>query len=505
MQIRTLSIGHRLATLPILFVIATTVVMCLAWHSIDSATSAGGVINLMGRQRMLNQRHAKEVLAAAAGMDADYLATRDLMNQSVEVLISGGNSSFGTIPPPPTAELLTQLKHQQAVLGELWKSADTYLDTVRKNNRANSAKSSDATKQFASLTSDAHVAAHNCVMSFQSYASSAANRTFWWATAMSIVSIAVCSGWTWVITRGIVQSLKRSAVHLRSVSSEKLSVVGDSIRANANEVTSQAANASGAAEEVSANTQALSAAVEEFEASIKEISGNASNAATVARTAVTAAELTNQTVTKLGESSAEIGDVIKVINSIAEQTNLLALNATIEAARAGEAGKGFAVVANEVKELAKETSKATEDIVQKIGTIQVDTNEAANAIGKVSEVINQINESQSAIASAVEQQSAMTAEISRNIAQVARGSSEIARSINTVAQAAQSTSTNTDQTLEAASEIETLASELLSMVVWLNDATAKSVKEVNASAKKTGLGKYRLAQADEGSFVDASA
>src|ERR1022692_3793657 len=132
-------------------------------------------------------------------------------------------------------------------------------------------------------------------------------------------------------------------------------------------------------------------------------------------------------VAKLGESSAEIGQVIKVITSIAQQTNLLALNATIEAARAGEAGKGFAVVANEVKELAKETAKATEDISLKIEAIQTDTKGAVDAIAEISAIINQINDLQNTIASAVEEQSATTNEIGRNIAEASKGSTEIAQ------------------------------------------------------------------------------
>ena len=135
----------------------------------------------------------------------------------------------------------------------------------------------------------------------------------------------------------------------------------------------------------------MATGAEEMGASIKEIAKNATEAAKVATSAVKVAETTTATVSKLGDSSTEIGQVIKVITSIAQQTNLLALNATIEAARAGEAGKGFAVVANEVKELAKETAKATEDISRKIEAIQTDTKAAVDAIASISEVINQIN------------------------------------------------------------------------------------------------------------------
>ena len=153
-------------------------------------------------------------------------------------------------------------------------------------------------------------------------------------------------------------------------------------------------------------------------------------------TSVRVADTTNATINKLGDSSAEIGKVIKVITSIAQQTNLLALNATIEAARAGEAGKGFAVVANEVKELAKETARATEEIGRKIEAIQSDTKGAVAAIGEISGVINQINDISTTIASAVEEQTATTNEIARNATEAARGSTEIAKNIVSVSQAA---------------------------------------------------------------------
>src|SRR5947209_5873438 len=163
--------------------------------------------------------------------------------------------------------------------------------------------------------------------------------------------------------------------------------------------------------------------------SIKEIAKNATQAARVATAAVKVAENTTATVSKLGDSSVEIGQVIKVITSIAQQTNLLALNATIEAARAGEAGKGFAVVANEVKELAKETAKATEDISRKIEAIQTDTKEAVGAIANISEVIDQINGISNTIATAVEEQNATTNEMSRNVSEAAQSSGEITGNI----------------------------------------------------------------------------
>jgi methyl-accepting chemotaxis protein len=191
---------------------------------------------------------------------------------------------------------------------------------------------------------------------------------------------------------------------------------------------------------------------------------------------VSSVDATNSTITKLGVSSEEIGNVLKAITSIAEQTNLLALNATIEAARAGEAGKGFAVVANEVKELAKETAKATEDITRKIEAIQSDTRGAVDAIGEITGVIRQINDISGTIASAVEEQSATTAEIGRNVEQAARGSGEIAGNITGVATAAQSTSTGAQSAQQAARELAQMAAELQQMVgKFVVDSTASAM------------------------------
>jgi methyl-accepting chemotaxis protein len=251
---------------------------------------------------------------------------------------------------------------------------------------------------------------------------------------------------------GSVQTLASSATNLTTVSHR--------MAANAEETATKTNVVSAASEQVSKNVQTVAAGAEQMGASIKEIAKSTNDAARVAKDAVALAEQTNQTIRQLDTSSAEIGNVVKVITAIAEQTNLLALNATIEAARAGEAGKGFAVVANEVKELAKQTGQATEDIGHKIGAIQHDTQGAVTAIQQVGVIINQINDIANTIASAVEEQSVTTNEMARNVEEAAKGSNEIVQNITSVAETAQSTASGATQTQTAAQELARLASEL---------------------------------------------
>jgi methyl-accepting chemotaxis protein len=274
-------------------------------------------------------------------------------------------------------------------------------------------------------------------------------------------------------------------------SSEELAAVSRQLSSGAEETSRQAGGVSAAAEQVSRNAQAVATAVEEMSATVNEIAQNASGAARVAANAVKAAELANATVAKLGESSAEVGNVVKVVASVAEQTKLLALNATIEAARAGEAGKGFAVVANEVKELAKETARATEDIGQKIEAIQRDARGAAGAITQIGVVINQIHDMQATIASAVEEQTATTNEIARNIAEAAQGGAEISKGISEVATAVKSTAEGADQTRQAAAELARMAAELGKLVDTFHcgDGTEPITPSARTGAQANGRAK----------------
>jgi methyl-accepting chemotaxis protein len=286
----------------------------------------------------------------------------------------------------------------------------------------------------------------------------------------------------------VVQSIAETAQHVAAASAE-LSATSQQISANSEETSAQANLVAQSTQQVTRNLQGVSTGAGEMTSTIQSIASNTHEAANVAQNAVQTTQTANTTIAKLGDSSAEIGEVIKVITSIAQQTNLLALNATIEAARAGESGKGFAVVANEVKELAKQTAEATEDISRKITAIQTDTKGAVVAIGTISDVIHQISNITSTIATAVEEQSATTSEMTRNLGDAAKGSGEIASNIEGVATAAHGTSASAQESQKAADDLAKMASELESLVSQFKvDGVSEASRKPAATGRAQSIG-----------------
>jgi len=297
-----------------------------------------------------------------------------------------------------------------------------------------------------------------------------ARSSMWQSTWLVLIAVGGTITLGFFVGREVVGSLGENSGALGE-STKALRTAASSMESATETAAAQATSVSAAAEAVSANVATAASAVEEFSASIREIASNSNSASDVAARAVEKADAANRLVAALGESSAEIGEVIELITGIAEQTNLLALNATIEAARAGEAGKGFAVVANEVKDLASQTRAATEQIAGTIAAIQSDTVDSVGAIEEISSVIREIADIQAGIAAAVEEQSVVTSEISRSVTDASDGSNTIASMIGEVSLATESVRDEIVGTRSAVGAVEGVACGLETIV----DGSKRSV------------------------------
>ena len=264
-------------------------------------------------------------------------------------------------------------------------------------------------------------------------------------------------------TAETVHALASAAERLKT-SSAALQGTSEGLATAADDTSTRASAAAATASQVGGNVESVAASAEEMGASIREIARSAEQASTVARDAVRAASAAGATVARLDESSTEIGQVMVLIRTIADQTNLLALNATIEAARAGDAGRGFAVVAAEVKELALETARATEDVGARIAATREDIDQVVGSIRRITAVVDRIEELQTTIASAVEEQSVTTQGIAASVSDAATGAQEIAGVVTLVADGARTTGAGASGTARAAAGLNDLSAELAELV-----------------------------------------
>lgn len=584
-------LSSKLILLAVLFAVSVGGILLTTIYEFRALEATGNVVNLAGRQRMLNQRHATEVLAAAEGAPVDLEATRSLLRRSLGVLLEGGEIENGgtpiEVPRAKRDKLRALLLEQGDELEEVFSVADELLVAPTDQRTAKRARLLDETQVLHTLmNASVREVARASTRSIEIMIRTQVTLALLVAALMSVAIVSIVRGIrrsldrTMAVTKafasgdlrervevvtkdelgriglslneaieGVAHAVHADSVEWEAVAHQKeqerelaatrekqleeaaelqrcvdqilevvdaaadgdltrrthftgdetieklgsgltrfIDDISNSIRSigdnsvsvvtatedlarvsaelteNAATTSNEASLASAAADEVDHNIEAVASAVEEMGASIHEIAKNASEASSIANSAVAEAQQAHATVAKLGDSDREIGNVLKVITSIAEQTNLLALNATIEAARAGEAGKGFAVVANEVKELAKETARATEDISAKIAAIQGDTDEAVDAIDRMTNVITKIDQISTTIASAVEEQSGTTAGISRSIIEASTAAHSISSNTTRVAEVATRTTAGASATDQAAASMRTMAAELENLV-----------------------------------------
>jgi hypothetical protein len=416
-------------------------------HCAEVATDSQ-ILDLAARQRMLNQRFAKEVFERVLGGENLHEQTLELLRETAIALTAGGEIQMGQgtflkVPPAATEELAGEFRKQIGLLSSMEKLARALTaEQASSLNSSTGAQLSDVL-QLSSMCRQFHETANRA--------------TVFVSDQLTMSKINAERREREAVEKlHEVLDLAISQTTRVTESSKQLETVTN----NARETERMAGEVSRTSQRIMDVVQSVAGATEELNASIREISSQAHAATQSAATAVNAAQQSKESIASLQASGRDISQVVKLISSVAQQTNLLALNATIEAARAGEAGKGFGVVAQEVKALAAQTKTATEQIISQVETIQADTRRAIETMTQIDTVVGNLYSTSNGIAEAVKEQNAAAQEITRSMNEAAGGVADINRHIAALADAAGHTSIASAESLQAAAQLAGVTAQL---------------------------------------------
>ena len=485
--------------------LVNVITVASAFYFLGKSKETGAFINVAGRQRMLSQKMVKEALAYAATGEKKWqeslLETANLFEKSLNGLANGDESmhlgvTLDSIALSDISKLrdswaefrmrIDKVINAKSTSDPGFKEAISYLSN---NNIGLLKQANELTKRYEELSKASIEHLQQLIVVMLAIGALIFGLCFWIVQSQVVRPIENIVNFVKEFAKGhldlritqsfsgefgilssafnhmaenfqkLIKDLKGESKRINSTS-EDLKQVGEEVSSQAKQMESVADSVSLAAEIVNENIQLVSQATADLTTATTEIAQSVTQTAQITNSAQDKAVLTNEVIGRLREGSDKIGNIIQVINTIAEQTNLLALNATIEAARAGEAGKGFAVVANEVKELAKQTADATQEITSMIQTIQADTGEAVSSVEEITSIVGQINDLANTIASAAEEQTATVSEISHNVMDAASKVEEVKNLAGDTKGAAEQTVELAFKNLESSKELRELAKQL---------------------------------------------
>ena len=477
-----LSLTKKVAWIPTIFIVATIGMVTYVELTLEAQKGDSTIINVAGRQRMLNQRHLKEILLEQQGEKVNIKGTRALLAESVAALLNGGKvtlgkGKFAVLAEPSDAAVKAKLAEQQSLLAAFQKKADAYRERV-KLGRANTG----ALLELAKLNGELHVVANAAVSMLGAQSQKkVSNMTLVIMILGALIAVLGALA-SWVITRDVSKSL--------SLVMENLIRNSDHVSDAANQVSASSTSLAQGATEQASSLEETAASIEEIASMSKQNADNAQQADNLTREVLGLSESgvnsmhgMSEAIDDIKVAADETSEIIKIIDDIAFQTNLLALNAAVEAARAGDAGKGFAVVAEEVRKLAQRSAEAAKDTSEKIKRSKELADNGVIVSAEVAKALDEINKNSDHAASLVKEISAASGEQSTGIEQVNRAVVELDKVTQTNAASAEESSAASEQLITQSRNVKDVVQDLSALVYGCNKAKQATTQSYSSVKK----------------------